>query len=44
MEGDLKDTRRNTQNAALNVDLFKISFIISKDSGCYFLSNSFVDI
>ena len=37
MEGDLKDTRRNTQNAALKVDLFKISFIFSKDSDSSFL-------
>ena len=31
MEGDSKDTRRYTENAALNVDLFRISFLSSID-------------
>ena len=28
-EGGLEETHRNTQNAALNVDLFEISFVLS---------------
>ena len=28
-EGGLKETHLNTQNAALNVDLFEISFVLS---------------